>query len=77
MGRKKKNGALKKPHIFEPIITATPEISEVNKDDEIILKYFGCSLKYLRKRGTSITIDVIGMAYDGVEVKKGLLEGRE
>lgn len=50
-----------------------PRISK--KDEEkIIEKYFGCPLKYIRKRGTSITIDVIGMAYDGVKLKQGTLE---
>lgn len=44
-------------------------------EEQIIEKWFGCEPKYIRKRGTSLTIDVTGMAYDGKTLKKGLLDG--
>lgn len=65
MIKHKEAGALPKP------------LLSFEEEERIIVKWFGCPLKYLRKRGTSITIDVIGMAYDGIELKPGLLEGRE
>ncbi len=51
---------------------------KLTKDDEakIIIKYFGCHPKYIRVRGTSVTIDAIGIAHDGNVLKEGLLEKR-
>ncbi len=56
----------------------TKEPAKITQEDEakIIAKYLGCHPKYLRVRGTSIHIDVTGMAMDGVPLKCGLLEER-
>lgn len=65
-----------------PAKKAKPVIKYVEKklteDDEvkIIEKYFGCHPKYIRVRGTSVTIDAIGIAHDGGVLKEGLLEKR-
>lgn len=51
---------------------------KLTEDDEakIIEKYFGCHPKYIRVRGTSVTIDATGIAYDGGTLNTGLLEKR-
>ena len=48
-------------------------------EDEIkvIIKYFGCHPKYIRKMGDSVTIDAFGIASDGGTYEKGLLDCRD
>jgi len=54
------------------------EPKKITEEDEarIIEKYFGCHPKYIRIRGTSVTIDVTGMAMDGKFLRDGLIETR-
>ena len=60
-------------------ILKTPSpVKRISEEDEIkvIEKYFGCHPKYIRVRGTSVTIDATGIAYDGGTLNAGLLEKR-
>ena len=51
----------------------------ITEEDEakIIEKYFGCHPKYIRVRGTSVTLDVTGMAMNGESLREGLLEKKD
>ena len=63
-----------KKNVSEKIKSA--KITEAD-EAKIIEKYFGCHPKYIRVRGTSVFIDVNGMAMDGLSFNCGLLEKRD
>ncbi len=66
-----------KKNVSEKVEKVKP--AKITQEDEakIIEKYLGCHPKYLRVRGTSIHIDVTGMAMDGIPLKLGSLEKRD
>ena len=63
-----------KSNVSEKVVS-----KRITEEDEakIIEKYFGCLPKYIRVRGTSVTLDVTGMAMDGKSLHEGLLEKRD
>jgi len=68
-----------KKNVSEKPEVAIREVkAKITEEDEakIIKKYFGCHPKYIRVRGTSVTIDVTGMAMNGEPLNCGLLESR-